>query len=145
MRPLRQAAKLTLTAEEKIKLPRNLNSRAGRLLAQAARASQRNFSSVNVAFVSKLTMRQLNRTYRRHDRVTDVLSFTYNDDPISGELVICLDQAQLQAKRHAHSLLRELEVLITHGLLHLAGHDHMKLKERTVMRSLERRVLGLAS
>jgi len=43
-----------------------------------------------------------------------------------------------QAKRYRHSPGRELVRLVTHGLLHLAGHDHMKPGERRIMRAAER-------
>ncbi|MFZ5390845.1 MAG: rRNA maturation RNase YbeY [Patescibacteria group bacterium] len=97
---------------------------------------------LSLVFVTPAVMRQLNRRYRRHDKVTDVLSFTYQPEPIIGELIICLDQAIKQAVRQKHNLDKELNLLLVHGLLHLAGYDHMKFKDRQVMRSLEKKILS---
>lgn len=38
--------------------------------------------------------------------------------------------------------MTELERLLVHGYLHLAGYDHMSASERGQMRALERSVLG---
>lgn len=114
-----------------------------RALARAAGAFvKRKYGEVGFVFVSEEAIRALNRAYRRHDKVTDVLSFTYSAKPVSGEVVVCLAQAARQAKRRRHELKRELDILAVHGLLHLAGYDHMKHAERARMRALERKVLA---
>src|SRR5262249_23081798 len=41
-----------------------------------------------------------------------------------GDLAISLDTASRQARRAGHSLRREIEMLLAHGLLHLMGYDH---------------------
>jgi probable rRNA maturation factor len=123
------------------KLPRGARARAALLLKRVSRATQRAFGEVGVTYVTPAVSRQLNHRYRRHNWVTDVLSFTYHVRPIDGELTICLTQAERQARRFKHSLATELDRLLVHGFLHLAGHDHIKKAERTVMRSLEDRVL----
>jgi probable rRNA maturation factor len=132
-----------LVAGEELRplIPRGFLRRLHALVRRATIVSRRTYGDVTVVLVTPGDIRILNRRYRRHDRVTDVLSFTYDDNPIVGELVICLVQAKRQAKRAGHSLLHELDVLVTHGLLHLAGHDHMKVAERKSMRALEDRIL----
>ena len=67
---------------------------------------------------------------------TDVLSFDY------GEIFISTQTAKRQAKEHELSLRAELELLFVHGLLHILGFDHHKLKDRKRMHSLEEQVLG---
>ncbi len=100
-----------------------------------------NLKELSLVFITPAVIRQLNAQYRRHDKVTDVLSFTYQAKPIVGELFICLDQALKQAKRRNHSLTKEMNLLFVHGLLHLAGYDHMKSNERRIMRGLEKKIL----
>lgn len=140
--PLRRPApKVIFTNEAGVTLPPRLENLTNFLLRRTAAAAGCRFSSVSVAFVTPAAMRRLNRVHRRHDRVTDVLSFTYEPSPVVGELVLCLWQAERQARRQRHSLAAELGVLITHGLVHLAGHDHMKPAERRIMRALEQQVL----
>lgn len=74
--------------------------------------------TVSLAFVSPVTIRQVNRRYRQQDKVTDVLSFEGLN-----ELMICYAKARSQAKEHHHSVKRELSILFVHGLLHLLGYE----------------------
>jgi rRNA maturation RNase YbeY len=96
-------------------------------------------------------LRSLYARYKGKDRATDVLSFTLEDERaesgarggraarvLSGEIYLSRDRLLVQAKRYRHTPGRELLRLVTHGLLHLAGHDHMKAGERRVMRAAER-------
>ena len=89
---------------------------------------------VDVSLVDDETIHQVNRDYRNVDRVTDVISFAFNDDKdpkdqinslevqkMLGEILICLPQAKRQAAEIGNSLERELSFLFTHGLLHLLG------------------------
>ena len=65
---------------------------------------------VDVSLVDDETIHQVNRDYRNVDRVTDVISFAFNDDKdpkdqiksldvqkMLGEILICLPQAKRQA------------------------------------------------
>ena len=79
---------------------------------------------ISLALVSDQEIRSLNKVYRRHDKVTDVLAFVWQDKDFLGEVVICPDQARRQAIERQHSLTRELQILTIHGILHLLGFDH---------------------
>ena len=104
---------------------------------------------VSVALVSDRQVRALNRTYRRQDCATDVLSFgepsalrvqpsALSLRPFLGEIVIARGVARRQARDARHSEQTELRVLALHGLLHLLGYDHERDDGR--MRRLERRL-----
>ena len=99
---------------------------------------------VSVALVSDQRVRALNRTYRRKDYATDVLSFPApspqppGPGPFLGDIVIARGVARRQAREARHSERTELRVLALHGLLHLLGYDHERDKGR--MRRLERRL-----
>ncbi|MFA4819060.1 MAG: rRNA maturation RNase YbeY [Patescibacteria group bacterium] len=101
------------------------------------------WGEVNVAMVDEPTIKFLNRSYRHHNRVTDVLSFTYEDNPVTGDIVICMKQAARQAARYGNSKLAELLKLTIHGSLHLLGYDHIKSQDRQVMRKLEQAITKL--
>jgi rRNA maturation RNase YbeY len=91
-------------------------------------------------------MRTLNRQYRGKDRTTDVLSFALREGPFAdlqpeflGDIVISVPVAAKQAREAGHSLAREIELLLVHGLLHLLGYDHERsLAEARRMRRKER-------
>lgn len=117
---------------------------------------------VGVTFVDPERIREINRDFRKIDRVTDVLSFPMIDgmladatpasllgcvDPESGalelgDLVICVDRAKEQAEEYGHSVRRELGYLSAHGMLHLLGYDHEEEEERAEMREKEEQALA---
>jgi probable rRNA maturation factor len=86
---------------------------------------------LSVALVDDAIIHELNRSYRHKDKPTDVLAFPLQDlvppEPGSGllgDVIVSVDTARKQAKRHRRSLLDEMTMLLAHGLLHLLGHDH---------------------
>lgn len=94
----------------------------------------------NIIFVDSETIHEMNRTYRNVDRVTDVISFALEDNKtieldhrLLGDIYICIERAEEQAKEYGHSFLRELSFLTIHGLLHLLGYDHMEKIEEEIM------------
>lgn len=97
-----------------------------RTLASVGRAE----FSLTVAFVRDRRIKELNRDFRGKDQTTDVLSFPAgeSDDGFEidylGDIVISTDTAARQAKEAGHSLDREVNELVIHGVLHLCGYDH---------------------
>jgi len=59
-----------------------------------------------------------------------------------GDIVVSVDTARRQAAEYDAPLAREVERLLIHGVLHLAGHDHAEAGERVVMEAEERRLAG---
>jgi probable rRNA maturation factor len=92
---------------------------------------------VNIVLASDSEVRALNRTYRRLDKVTDVLSFEWHEKEMLGEIYIAEAQTKRQAVAYGVSYRAELKRLIIHGVLHLCGYDHLKPAERAVMRKRE--------
>ena len=79
---------------------------------------------MTVAIVSDGRIRDLNKRFRRVDKVTDVLSFPSDLPAYLGDIVIARGLAARQSKRLGHSVKSEVRVLALHGLLHLLGYDH---------------------
>ncbi|HEY3929408.1 MAG TPA: rRNA maturation RNase YbeY [Candidatus Koribacter sp.] len=90
---------------------------------------------VQVLITSSDELRAFNRRFRRKDKPTDVLSFPAIIDGEAGDIAISADIASENAFRLGHSLDEELRILILHGILHLAGHDHEN--DRGEMEALE--------
>ena len=89
-------------------------------------------------------------------RPTDVLSFPmYERDEIAGlkndtddeiekilgDIIVSIEKVREQAEEYGHSFERELAYLVTHGMLHLLGYDHMIEEEKAVMRKREEEIL----
>ena len=106
-------------------------------LARKVAAGEGLAAPFNLVFAADATVRALNRDYRKLDKVTDVLSFEWHEEDFAGEVYVACPQARLQAPRYNNSYYQELRRLVVHGVLHLCGHDHMKVGERAVMRARE--------
>lgn len=105
--------------------------------------------TLSVSLVDESTIKQLNRIYRGHDEVTDILSFEQSekfiqvngDSMVLGELVICVPYIQRQTQKIGRPWRFELQHLCIHGFLHLLGYHHETKKERRSMELLEERLL----
>ncbi len=98
-------------------------------------------ASFAVRFVGDRAMRGLNRTYRGHDRPTDVLSFPGGSTPEGvhlGDVVVSVPTARRQAAAAGDGVERRLRELVLHGVLHCLGHDHAT--DSGEMARLERRL-----
>lgn len=110
-----------------------------------------------VNLVDVETIHSINKNYRHIDRPTDVISFAFEDEVEGenginrvkglprdlGEIFICVDVCKKQAEEYAHSELREMTFLFTHGLLHLLGYDHMEEDEEKVMFAIQDEIMDL--
>ena len=88
---------------------------------------------VSVIFVNSVEIHSMNKQYRDIDRPTDVLSFEEYEDDYLGEIFICEEKVYEQAISYNHSNEREFAFLLTHGLLHLLGYDHIEKEDEEVM------------
>lgn len=120
---------------------------------------------VFVEIVDDARIREINREQRGKDAATDVLSFptvnypagrTARDctrllrreyDPETGvcalgDIIISMDHVRAQAREYGHSERREAGYLLTHGLFHLMGYDHIEAADKPVMRAMEEKALS---
>ncbi|MGL4392231.1 MAG: rRNA maturation RNase YbeY [Fusobacteriaceae bacterium] len=104
---------------------------------------------LSVAFVDNEIIREVNRVYRGKDSVTDVISFAYHETEdydvgpydTLGDILISVEQVKAQAIEYEHTFEREFYYILTHGLLHLLGYDHMIEDEKKIMREKEEEIL----
>lgn len=106
-------------------------------------------SIFSIIFVSAEEIQTINKTYRQIDKVTDVISFAFEDNKddfmlenrVLGDIYICIPRMISQAKEYGHSETRELSFLVVHGLLHLLGYDHMNKEDEEKMFGLQKEIL----
>jgi probable rRNA maturation factor len=82
--------------------------------------------TVTVLVTNSRRMRMLNARFRGKNQTTDVLSFPGPSfvNGFAGDIAVSVDMAARSAKNLKHSVSEEVEVLVLHGMLHLAGYDH---------------------
>ncbi len=93
-------------------------------LARYARRAQKLAEvagAVDILIAGNRRLQELNRRFRKKNAPTDVLSFPR---AAGGDIAISAEIARENAGRYGHSPAAELKILILHGMLHLAGHDH---------------------
>jgi rRNA maturation RNase YbeY len=99
---------------------------------------------LNVVFVENRTIKQINKKFLNHNYVTDVISFDLSEKGINlGEIYICIDVAEHQAKEYRVSLTNELQRLAIHGLLHILGFDDSSSEKKEQMTELENQFLNI--
>ena len=123
-------------------------ARLARAVDRALAAVGRPTGTVEVTVVDDAQMRALNAAWRGIRRRTDVLAFPLEapGEPsrLVGQIVISADAAARQARRLGMPLAVELELLATHGTLHLVGWDDRDPVEADLMHRREREILHAA-
>lgn len=129
-------------------LQRRVPVSASRLLLTARRALKelgRPDALVNLTVVDDRLIRRLHARYLGHERATDVLAFPLDvpgPSPLWGEIVVSAETARRQAFRLRVPVGLELDLLVVHGLLHLAGYDDGEPGEARLMHARAREILG---
>ena len=125
-------------------------------------------NNISIVVSDDHTVRQLNKEYRNLNEPTDVLAFPLDQSTSSlfeceqelvndatdgfvlppdehiglGDVVISYPRVIMQAEHAGHSTKWELSFLLTHGILHLLGYDHLTPDEDTLMRAKQDVVLA---
>jgi probable rRNA maturation factor len=107
---------------------------------------------LGIIFVNEKPMEDLHIQWMDEPGPTDVMSFPMDElrpgaddgplvEGILGDVVICPQVARLQAEAAGHTMMDEVHLLLTHGILHLVGFDHAEPEEEREMFKLQRSLL----
>lgn len=132
-----------------------------KIVKQALELNSISFENVciSISSASKEEINKLNLEYRNIDRPTDVLSFPiFEREEIEefknipedkklkevelGDIVLCMDIIYSQSIEYGTGIIREVLYMITHGVCHLLGYDHIEADEKVEMRKLEEEILN---
>jgi rRNA maturation RNase YbeY len=136
---------------------------AGKILAALGVADH----ELSLSIVDSDAIQDINREFRGKDRPTDVLSFPQQEfspplsalglaprtagkgarkrgpQPMLGDVVISLPEAEANARGIGQALDREVAFLLVHGILHLCGHDHEAPEEEQRMLAEQRALMDV--
>lgn len=136
---------LQLEIANESSLPPALSALAARV-AKATATAVHMHGTVSLRVCSDQDMHNLNHQFRNVDRPTDVLAFPSGevgtDNHILGDIALSHERTLSQGLDFGHGSEREFAYLLTHALLHLAGHSHEKAEDYANMRELEERILA---
>ena len=97
---------------------------------------------VNLIFVGQKRMRTLNKTYLKKDKSTNVLTFSYDDEVFHGDIILCPEIINKEAKEYGFSSDFRWAHMIVHSMLHLQGYNHNTKKEQSFMEKTEVKLLN---
>jgi len=118
--------------------------RVKKIVTQVIAFENQHCDEVAIHFVSVKEICDLHQTFFNDPSQTDCISLPMDDSSethyrVLGEVFVCTETAVQYAASHQSDLYNELTLYIVHGLLHLMGYDDIKTKDRTAMRSAEKR------
>lgn len=105
---------------------------------------------VTLRIVDEDEIQTLNRDYRDKDKPTNVLSFPFEMPeglpadavaPLLGDIIICDAVVRREALEQNKALDAHWAHMVTHGVLHLLGYDHIDEDDAQIMEAMEIRAL----
>lgn len=117
---------------------------------QVALPTMGNEFEVTIRIVDIEESQSLNHEYRGKDKPTNVLSFPFEappglDLPLLGDLIICRQIVESEAKEQEKPVFNHWAHLVIHGILHLRGYDHIDDDDAEEMESMEIDLLKIFS
>lgn len=125
-------------------------SRLARHVLEAMRVHP--LAELSVVLVGEGPMTDLHVQWMDEPGPTDVLSFPMDElrpggpgrtsEPgVLGDVIICPQVAERQGRTAGHGTRAEIDLLCTHGILHLLGFDHAEAEEHREMFGLQAEIL----
>lgn len=126
--------------------------------AGAVRLPRASVAEAAVVLASDARVRALNRAWRGQDKPTNVLAFAAIEtrgragrafppdaaQPVAlGDVIVALETARTEARADGKPLADHLRHLVVHGILHLLGYDHRRVRDARRMERLEIKALDL--
>ena len=128
------------------------------LNAKKPAAFRRRSFEITVALENDAVVKSLNRSWRGKNKPTNVLSFPQIDlvkfktsalsafpvkEPVPlGDVVLAFETVRRECREQEKSMENHVIHLVVHGVLHLLGYDHMRVKDAKIMEKLECDILN---
>ena len=78
--------------------------------------------NLSIVFIDSKKSKELNSEYRKINKPTNILSFSYSKT--EGEILLCIEKIKKETKKFNRTFLQLLGFLVIHGCLHLKGFEH---------------------
>ena len=102
---------------------------------------------LNLIFVDDKKIKNINKTYRKKNQNTDVLTFVNfiknnkNENETYCDIFFAAETITKDAKKNLVNFYDHITHLIIHCFLHVNGYDHKKKSEFLKMKKLEEKIL----
>jgi probable rRNA maturation factor len=100
---------------------------------------------LNYIFCSDEYLYQINVDYLNHKTYTDIITFdnSENEGHIEGDIFISIERVKENAEKEHVDFEKELQRVISHGLLHLMGYKDKLDTDRSNMRKMEEKAMAM--
>ncbi len=115
--------------------------RVAQRAAMAALAEAGMGGSVAVLLADDRALKRLNSDHPSKNKPTNVLSFPAEMPGMLGDVALGLGTVRREARAAGRRVADHLAHLVAHGVLHLAGHDHLVAGEARRMEQAEARIM----
>jgi probable rRNA maturation factor len=110
--------------------------------AAAAKRSARLAGGFTILLADDARLKKLNWEFRGKNKPTNVLSFPSQEKNYGGDIALAYGVTSAEAAAAKKSFADHARHLVVHGVLHLAGYDHLEDSQAGVMEPLETRILA---
>ena len=95
-------------------------------VSQSVLRQERRKAELSIVLLGKKRMLELNRIYRKKDKVANVLSFPIPELGL-GEVILCPAEIRKDAKKYGILYRKALAWMLIHGILHMLGYTHLQM------------------
>jgi len=101
-------------------------------------------AELNFIFCDDDYLLEKNKTFLKHDTLTDIITFDYSEkNTLTGDVYISIERVKENSQNYGVSYENELHRVIIHGILHLLGYNDKNEKQQKKMREKEDFYLSL--
>ena len=119
--------------ELQLDLPRTIS-----WIKETVSKEQKQTGEISFIFCGDEYLLDINKQYLDHDYYTDIITFDYVEDSVlSGDIFISIDRVKENASEFRVSFDDELNRIMIHGVLHLAGYKDKAKDDKELMTSKE--------
>ena len=112
-------------------------------MSEVCSIEEQELGDLTLVFCSDEHLLGMNQKHLNHDYYTDIITFDYTDEVVSGDLFISVDRVKDNASNEGVSFKEELNRVVAHGVLHLLGFKDKSVEDIQQMRAKENHALTL--
>ena len=120
-----------------IRFPISNKSRISKTIQNLIKNEKKKEGDISFTFCSDSFLLGINKKFLRHNTLTDIITFQYPADKLSGEIFISIPRVRENAKKFNVSIQQELYRVIIHGVLHLCGYTDKNNSDKVLMSKRE--------